>query len=253
MRKIIIGFISLFFALTLIFGQILKEKADTLGAPPYGEPEVNAPESDVLSWLSDWERPDVPPKVALQVGHYKNSELPDELEKLRGNSGATGGGVAEWEVNLNIADLTKEYLVAEGVEVEIIPATVPENYWSDVFVAIHADGSTDKSKRGYKIASPWRDYSGKANKLVSVLEESYYEATGWETDPNITRNMRGYYAFSWWRYDHAIHPMTTAVIFETGFLSNITDRLLLVNTPEIPARAIADGVLEYLQIEGLIE
>lgn len=51
-----------------------------------------------------WKRPDGPLRVGLQAGHWKNNELPDELENLRNyGGGAKGGGMAEWEVNLAIA------------------------------------------------------------------------------------------------------------------------------------------------------
>lgn len=225
--------------------------ASTTGAPPYGEPEENAPGVGYLPWVSTWKRPEGPAKVALQVGHWKNSEFPDELEKLRGNTGATGGGFSEWEVNLAIAEAVEGILIEEGVNVEILPATVPPSYWADIFLSIHADGSTDKSKSGFKIASPWRDYTGKSWKLVDMLFESYIEATGMATDENITRNMRGYYAFSWWKYEHAIHPMTTAAIIETGFLTNAGDRKIIVDDPEIPADGVAGGILKYLEKENL--
>lgn len=254
MRKILIGI--LIFTATLSGATVYlvnKMQTDPSGAPPYGESEENAPNYGVLSWLADWKRPEGPAKVALQVGHWKNSEFPDELEKLRGNSGARGGGMAEWEVNLAIAQLTAGLLEEKGISVEILPATVPPSYWADVFLAIHADGSTDPSKRGFKVASPWRDFTGNADSLVKMLENTYQEVIGWEIDPNITRNMRGYYAFSWWKYEHTIHPMTTAAIFETGFLTNADDRKVLTGTPEIPARAIADGVIKYLVQEELIE
>lgn len=222
------------------------------GAPPYGEPEESAPELNKFSWIYDWERPDGPAKVALQAGHYQNDDLPEELKKLRTSDGATGGGKSEWEVNLAIAKEVKRLLAAESVVVEVLPATVPPKYWADVFLAIHADGSEDRSKSGFKIAAPWRDFTKKADELVGILYDSYSDATGFDEDENITVNMRGYYAFSWWRYEHAIHPMTTAAIIETGFLTNYSDRRLLINNPEIPAKGIAEGILKYLRSENLI-
>ena len=221
------------------------------GAPPYGEPEGEVP-TGPLAWLRDWSRPDVPPTAGIQVGHYKNEEFPEELAKLRGNSGAAAAGVAEWEVNLAIAEQMKVILEKEGVVVDIIPATVPPGYWADAFVAVHADGSLDGSKSGYKFAGPWRDLTGDSDRLVELLSQEYEKATDLKFDPNITRNMRGYYAFSFWRYRHAVHPMTTAVIAETGFLTNASDRRLLTSSPEIPARAMTNAILQYLEEEGLL-
>jgi hypothetical protein len=64
--------------------------------------------------------------------------------------------------------------------------------------------------------------------------------------------MRGYYAFAWWRYEHAIHPMTPSAIAETGFMSNYSDRRLLIDNPEIPGKAIAEALIKFLESEGLI-
>lgn len=230
----------------------LNPKESGSGAPPYGEFEKDIPDLDPLSWLNNWQRPEGPPKVALQVGHWKNEELPEELEKLKGNTGASGGGKSEWEVNLEIAQQTAELLKQRGIEVEILPSTIPPSYWADVFLAIHADGSTDPSKSGFKIASPWRDFTNKSKDLVSILEETYKEATDMEVDPNITRNMRGYYAFSWWRYEHALHPMTTGAIVETGFLTSAKDRKIIVQSPETSAKALFDGVVEFLVKQDLL-
>lgn len=240
-------------ASVFLFSRYFETKKTITGAPPDGELEEESPLLGRLSWLENWQRPEGPPKVALQVGHWKNDELPEELEKLKVSGGSSGGGKSEWEVNLPIVEETAKILEQKGIEVDILPATVPPLYWADVFIAIHADGSTDTSKSGFKIAAPWRDYTGKAPDLVDYLESSYQEATSLPKDQNITRNMRGYYAFSWWRYEHAIHPMTTAVIIETGFLTNPSDRSLLINKPEIPAHGIAEGIHSYLINEGLLD
>lgn len=234
------------------FLQNYNNKDEISGAPPFGLPKEDAPETNPFDMYKDWVRPDVPPRVGLQVGHWKNDEIPEELFRLKGNTGASGGGKWEWEVNKSIADIVKENLEEYGVEVDILPTTVPPKYWADVFLAIHADGSTDTRKSGYKFAGPWYDFTGDSEKLVQILNTTYEKETNLEYDPNITRNMRGYYAFSWWRFEHAIHPMTTAAIAETGFLTNYSDQQLLIKNPEIPAEGITEGILSYLQIEGLL-
>lgn len=197
-----------------------------------------------------WQRPPGPLRVGLQVGHWKNSELPDELSNLRERGGGTrGGGKAEWEVNLAIAQATAKLLEPHGVVVDVIPATVPPAYVADLFIAIHADGSTEPSVSGFKVASPRRDRTGKGAELVALFEEVYGAATGLRLDPNVTRNMRGYYAFNYRRYAHAIHPMTPAIILETGFLTNPSDQRLLIKNPGKAAEAIADVVLEFLDVD----
>ena len=223
------------------------------GAPPYAPEDLEPPDMDPYEWMHDWVRPAGSPKVGLQVGHWKNDELPEELERLIGRTGSSGGGKSEWEVNLKIAEETKKILEEKGIQVALLPATVPEDFWADVFVSIHADGSESSSTTGYKAAAPRRDFSGKAGNLVTFIEEEYEKATGLVKDPNVTRNMRGYYAFAWWRYDHAVHPMTASVILETGFLTNPSDRKMIVDKPEISAQGLAAGILNYLQSEKLLD
>ena len=209
--------------------------------------------TDPYTIAQNWVRQPGPATVALQVGHWKNSELPQELSSLIGNTGAQAGGVAEWEVNLTIAEETKKILESQGVVVEILPATVPPRYLSDVFLAIHADGNEDTRASGYKFAGPRRDLTSKSSMLVEYLDKSYAAATQLQFDPNITRNMRGYYAFAWWRYEHAVHPMTTAAIAETGFLTNPNDRKIIVAQSKKSAAGLAHGILQYLYAQKLIE
>lgn len=251
MRKIILPLLIL----TLIFSVwslVRSSSAGNSGAPPYAIEDLDPPDNDSLPWLSAWTRPEGPAKVALQAGHWNNSELPDELERLRGRTGSSGGGRSEWEVNLAIASKTAEILRNRGVIVDILPSTIPPQYWADVFVAIHADGSTDTGKSGFKAATPRRDYTGSADELLDIIESEYQTATSFEKDPNVTRNMRGYYAFAWWRYEHAVHPMTASVILETGFLSNAEDRKIIVARPEISAQGLANGIIKYLQFQDLL-
>ena len=253
MNRLIVPFLSVCFLLILVIKtHSIFPMITGSGAPPYLIEDLIPPPADRYAWLDDWVRPDGPPKVGLQVGHWKNEELPEELSRLKGSTGSTAGGKSEWEASLVIAQNTKKILEERNILVDILPATIPQKYWADVFVSIHADGSEDWSKSGFKIASPRRDYSGKAGKLVDLIEESYEKATGLEKDPNITRNMRGYYAFAWWRYNHAVHPKTASAILETGFLTNYSDRQLLVNNSQLSAEGLASGIINFLESEKLL-
>jgi hypothetical protein len=158
---------------------------------------------------------------------------------LKFNGGTSGSGFPEWEVNLNIAEKVKQLLEEKGVVVDILPATIPPGYFADAFVAIHADGSIDHATAGFKVASPRRDISGNAGELKEIINDIYSQTTGFPQDLNITENMTGYYAFSWRRFDHSLHPMTPATILETG---------LLTKSPSVPAEAIADALLKFLKI-----
>ena len=251
MKKLLLILITFIF---LVTGYLLIRNTKTVseyGAPPYlgddGPDSIALPGFERFPDLLNWKRPEGPLRVGLQAGHWKNSELPDELERIRGNTGSRNGKVAEWEVNLAIAEVTKKILETENVVVDILPATIPPSYWADAFVAIHADGSTDSRTSGFKVAGPRRDYSGRVSDLVRIIEKEYQKKVGFEKDPNITRNMRGYYAFSWWRFEHAVHPMTPSVILETGFLTNSGEASVLINNPEIPAQALAEALLIFLE------
>ena len=254
MRKLILIFIPLTLVGAFLIGKNLIDKSRQIsGAPPYSIEDLEPPGLDPYAYLRNWTRPEGPAKVGLQVGHWKVEEIPEELHRLRGNTGASGGGKSEWEVNLAIAEETKTRLEERGIVVDILPATIPVNYWADVFVSIHADGSIDTTKRGFKAANPRRDYTGKAVNLLGYVESEYQKSTGLETDPNVTRNMRGYYAFAWWRYEHAVHPMTTSLILETGFLTSPADRKIIVAQPELSAQGLASGIINYLESENLLE
>lgn len=194
-----------------------------------------------------WKRPDGPIKIGLQVGHYKRLEMPDEFSNIRDNGGGTSGlGRTEWEVMLVIAEETKEILEEEGYVVDILPATVPEDYWADAFISIHADGNLDNSISGYKVAPYARDRTSLADILSKDIEKTYGEATKLPRDPNITRNMTRYYSFNSRKYDHAIHEMTPGVIVETGFLTNRSDAEFLINNPKVSAKGIALGIINFI-------
>lgn len=204
-----------------------------------------------IAALETWSRPEGSWHVALQIGHLEAGEAPEELQGLRQNTGAQVGAVTEVGITSEIAELIKADLESHGIDVTILPTTIPPNFYADVFLSLHADGSTDTTASGYKIASSRRDYTGKAQDLVSALETSYGNATGLNKDPNITRNMLGYYGFNWRRYDHSVHPMAVAAIVETGFVTNTGDRTFLTQNSAVAAKGIVDGVMTFLEIETI--
>lgn len=185
----------------------------------------------------------------MQAGHWRAKDLPEEQHAVRDAAGgATAGGVVEWEVNLAIAREAARLLVARGVAVDVLPARVEPGYRADAFVSIHADGNLDERVGGFKSAPSVRDRSGRAGALNEALVAAYAGATGLGTNPTITADMTGYYAFDRRRFRHAIDARTPAVVLETGFLSNGRDRAVIVARPRAAATGIARGVLEFLQI-----
>ncbi|MFV9507553.1 MAG: N-acetylmuramoyl-L-alanine amidase [Oscillochloridaceae bacterium umkhey_bin13] len=193
--------------------------------------------------------PNAPPRVGLQVGHWRIEEHPDEQARLRRFSGAYYRGYDEWEVNILIAEQVRDLLQAAGVTVELLPATVPMGYEADVFVSIHVDGVVGEqaaTRRGWKLATPFRA-SLASEQLVAALSGSYPAATGLPADPlGPSYDMRAYYAFASYRYWHSIASTTPAVIIECGFMTHPADRELIFNGRDRIAAGIARGILAYL-------
>ncbi len=192
----------------------------------------------------EWVPPDGPVRIALQAGHWRADEAPQELRSLKRN-GTRWRETPEWEVNLEIVRRTGAMLEELGYIVDILPAVVPPAYRAHLFIAIHADGSNDPNASGYRVASPRGDVTGRASQVAALLERSYGAATGLKRLPAATRRMRNYYAFNFQRYEHALHPMTIAVILETGFLTSRRDRQVIMDDPERAARGIVEAVTAF--------
>jgi N-acetylmuramoyl-L-alanine amidase len=189
--------------------------------------------------LSPW-------RVGVQAGHWKIDELPAELHRLRSSTGARYGSYREVDANLDVARRVARYLEAAGVQVDLLPATVPQGYLADAFVSIHADGAYRPGVRGWKISTPWRS-SEASRMLLDALVRTYPAFTGLPEDRyGTTYNMRGYYAFSPHRFRHAIDRRTPAIIIETGFVTVARDREVLFGSPDIVAQGIAAGIIRYL-------
>jgi N-acetylmuramoyl-L-alanine amidase len=193
---------------------------------------------------ADWAAPDGPVRIALQAGHWKANEAPPELSGLRDN-GTAAQGTAEWEVNLDIAERAKAQLEGLGYAVDILPAVVPPSYRAHLFISIHADGSRDPRASGFRVAAPRNDRTGRAAAAARLLEQSYGDATGIKRLPSVTRRMQNYYAFNFQRYVHALHPLTIAVILETGFLTSASDRRVIVDDPDRAAQGIVAAVVAF--------
>jgi N-acetylmuramoyl-L-alanine amidase len=192
----------------------------------------------------EWVPPEGPVRIALQAGHWRASEAPDELRGLRDN-GTSSRGKPEWEVNLDIARRTAAMLEPLGYEVDILPAVVPPDYRAHLFISIHADGSNDPRASGFRVGSPRQDATGRASQAAELLQRSYRQATGLRQLPDVTRRMSNYYAFNFRRYEHALHPMTIAVILETGFLTSASDWGVIVDDPDRAARGIVAAVTAF--------
>lgn len=188
-----------------------------------------------------------PRRVGLQVGHWLTQEAAPELgARILSQTGTSWNGVTEVSVNLDIAERVGAILTAQGIEVDILPTTVPVGYLADAFVAIHADGDGTGAKSGFKLAhssrrAPYED------RLMALIADEYGAATDLDYDSGgVTRAMINYYAMAWGRYQHATSPFTPSVILELGYLSNERDRHLMVDRPGLLAEAVATGIVRFL-------
>jgi hypothetical protein len=188
---------------------------------------------------------DTPRRVAVQAGHWRASEAPLEFPNLRFSTGASIFGINEVDVALDVAQRLAVVLRDHGYEVDLLPATVPPSYLADVFVSLHADSDLTSTARGFKIAhGTYRSPHDKL--LVQALIDDYYAGTGLPWNERVTADMTDYYAFAWFRYEHALAPHTAAAIVEMGFISHPLDRPMLTDEPDRVARAIAEGIIRFL-------
>jgi N-acetylmuramoyl-L-alanine amidase len=184
--------------------------------------------------------------VAIQAGHWKSDEAPDELRRLIPQTGAEWEGVTEVEINLDIAQRVGVILNSKGIAVDILPTTIPVGYVADAFVALHADSDGVGANSGYKMAhgarrGPYEDA------LLNDIKDSFGAATRLDYDAtHVTRNMTGYFAFNWSRFQHAVAAHTPAVILEMGYVSSDDDRALMTDRADVVATSIADGIVKFL-------
>jgi N-acetylmuramoyl-L-alanine amidase len=212
---------------------------------PVSQPAYAPPEAPALPAATA--TPILAPRlrVGIQAGHWRAAELPSEQTHLHISAGTFAGGYSEAQVTLDIARRTAALLESIGVAVDVLPATIPARYSADVFVALHADGFAQASARGFKVATAWAA-SPASQRLFAALAAEYERATGLPRHGAATADMRGYYAFNYRRYAHAITKTTPAAILELGFLTNADDRALLTQSPDLAAMGIANGIVRYL-------
>lgn len=190
--------------------------------------------------------PPGPKRVGLQAGHWLTDQVPAELRGLQ--AGATGGGMQEWQVNLDVAQRTAALLEASGIDTDVLPSTVPPHYQVNVFVALHADGDPSGADRGFKVARPgFSSIPDVDDRLVDAINQVYGAETELpRDDEHISLRMRYYYAFNSRRYCHAVAPGVPQAIVEMAYLTNATDRQYLIGDPQRLAQALADGIQRFL-------
>lgn len=191
--------------------------------------------------------PEGPRRIGIQVGHWEAESAPDELAALRTRTGTSWAGITEREINRDIALRIETILEAQGYLVDVLPAIIPTRYLADAFVSLHGDGDGTGVNSGFKLAYSTRRTPYEAALLESIKAE-YGAATGLAYDSDrVTRDMLGYYAHNWLRYQSATSPFTPSVILEMGYVSHAGDRRLLTTQADLVAGAIAKGIVAFLE------
>jgi N-acetylmuramoyl-L-alanine amidase len=181
------------------------------------------------------------PRIGIVAGHSGNDSGAVCSDAL--------GGYREVDINLNVASLVKENLVAQGYDVDLLAEFDPRlsNYQALALVSIHADSCDyiNDQATGFKVtAAMSTKYPEQANRLTACIRNRYATATGLSFHSgSVTADMTDYHAFS------EIDPDTPAAIIETGFMN--LDREILTQHPDVIANGIASGILCFVRNEDI--
>lgn len=178
------------------------------------------------------------PRIGIVSGHWKND-----------SGSVCKDGITEEQVNLRIATLVMEGLMAEGYQVDLLAEYDSKltQYQALALISIHNDSCDyiNNQATGFKVAAAVHSsYPEKASRLTACLIDRYQTRTNLEFHYNtITPDMTFYHAFD------EIHSDTTAAIIETGFLN--LDHEILTKHPDIVAQGIIDGINCYIRNENI--
>ncbi|MGB8214716.1 MAG: N-acetylmuramoyl-L-alanine amidase [Anaerolineales bacterium] len=166
------------------------------------------------------------------------------------DSGAVcDNGTTEQQVNLVIANLVQQKLIALGYQVDLLQEFDPrlEGYKATALLSIHNDSCEyiNDEATGFKVASALASTNpGMSDRLVACIRDRYGRTTGLPFHNSITRDMTQYHAFS------EIDPSTTAAIIEAGFLYE--DYAILTSHPDVVADGIVAGIVCFVNNESVI-
>jgi N-acetylmuramoyl-L-alanine amidase len=176
------------------------------------------------------------PRIGIVAGHWGH------------DSGAVcSDGLTEEKVNLRIATIVQQYLIAEGYEVDLLQEFDKrlQLYQASALISIHNDSCDfiNDEATGFKVAAAMSSpYPEKAQRLTACMIQRYQSTTGMKYHFNtITPDMTSYHAFT------EINTETTAAIIETGFLN--LDRKILTEQPDLVAKGVTAGILCFVRNE----
>jgi len=218
---------------------------DPLNEPPYAASGiVESEKSPVLAQ-------EMKKKIVLDAGHGMGNRTSKVYDP-----GAIMGDIQEAVLNLKYAREVEELLKEKGYDViqtrtdnqTEVPlgkrASIANDAGADLFVSVHCNASTSKNSRGVIVYHyPGSERGESAAKsvrknLVKILDEEVEDF-----DSSLGSIMEeAFYVLK--------HTKMPAILVETGFLTNETDRNYLLNNPRTIARGIADGIDSYFKGEN---
>jgi N-acetylmuramoyl-L-alanine amidase len=181
------------------------------------------------------------PRIGIVAGHSGNDSGAVCSDAL--------GGYREVDINLNVASLVREDLVAQGYDVDLLAEFDPRltNYHALALVSIHADSCAyiNDEATGFKLSAAMSTkYPEQTSRLTTCLRNRYASVTGLQFHSgSVTADMTNYHAFS------EINPDTPAAIIETGFMN--LDREILTQHADIIADGISSGILCFVRNEDV--
>ncbi len=171
-------------------------------------------------------------KILINAGHSVNGT----------DWGACGNGLREAEINKKIAMKLCELLMSDGHAVTYFQQTKSVNdVWQfenkcsyDMIVSVHCN-SFNSTSHGHEVL--YNVGSTKGKKLAQAIQTSLVKTVGLRDRGIKSRDNLCVLKYT----------KSPAVIVETAFISNPNEAKLLKENPDIFARAIAEGVKNYLK------
>ena len=158
------------------------------------------------------------------------------------DTGAVNGNLYERDVNKNIAMKLCELLMGEGHAITYFQQTKSVNdVWQfenkcsyDLTISIHCN-SYNSTSNGHEVL--YYPNSTKGKKLAQAIQTSLVKTIGLRDRGVKSRDNLCVLS----------KTKSVAIIVETAFISNPNEAKLLKEKPDIFAKAIADGVKNYLK------
>lgn len=163
------------------------------------------------------------------------------------DTGALKAGIAEKDINLDIAKKVASILTNKGTHVEL-------TRWGDATVSLQERVELANAKKTDIFVSIHINSSVKPE--VHGIETHYYTESGYEVAKILHKSImskvsgvdRGLFKSRFYVINHTAAP---SVLLELGFLSNDNERnsLLTEDRKQKSAEAIADGIIDFLKTQ----